>query len=89
VTQPDVVSLVRPPSILIYLKARPSTALARLGADRATRPLLMRPDPLGELTRLLKDRRDAYAAADHVIDTELVSLQRVIDAVAEVAASVR
>jgi shikimate kinase len=85
VADPEVVALVRPPSQLIYLKVRPATALERLGTMRSLRPLLMRPDPLDELDRLLKARRAAYESADHVIDAELLSMQRVIDKVIELA----
>ena len=85
VADPEVVALVRPPSQLIYLKVRPATALERLGTTRSLRPLLMRPDPLDELDRLLKARKAAYESADHVIDAELLSMQRVIDKVIELA----
>jgi len=85
VADPEVVALVRPPSRLIYLRVRPATALERLGPMRRSRPLLMRPDPLEELDRLLKARRTAYESADHVIDAELLSVQRVIDKVIELA----
>ena len=82
---PEVVALVRPPSRLIYLKVRPETALQRLGAMRLSRPLLMRPNPLDELDRLLKARKAAYESADHVIDAELLSVQGVIEKVIELA----
>jgi shikimate kinase len=83
----DVVSLVRPPSRLIYLRVHPETALKRLGPMRALRPLLARPDPRGELDRLLEARKAAYEAADHVINTELYNLQRVIEKVIELASA--
>jgi len=86
---PENISSVRPPSQLIYLRVRPETALKRLGPLRAMRPLLTRPDPLGELRRLLQAREPAYESADHVVDTELFDLQRVIEMVAELAPSVR
>ena len=85
VTNGDVVALVRPPSRLVYLKVRPATALKRLGPMRSLRPLLMRPNPLDELDRLLKARKDAYESADHVVDAELISAQRVIEKVIELA----
>jgi shikimate kinase len=50
-----------------------------------TRPLLTRPDPIGELRKLLVQRHEAYEGADHVIDTERFDSQRVIDQVAEIA----
>ena len=85
VTNPEVVRMLRPPGQLIYLKVHPETALKRLGSRRMTRPLLTRPDPVGELKRLLAERREAYEAADHIIDTERIDSQRVIDQVAEMA----
>jgi shikimate kinase len=85
IANPEVVALVRPPSRLVYLKVRPEGALQRLGPMRMMRPLLTRPDPLGELTRLLKERLAAYESADHVVNTELFGLQRVIERVCELA----
>jgi shikimate kinase len=86
---PAVVALVSPPSTLIYLKVRPSAAIARIGAEVATRPLLSRPDPVGEVAKLLLARKSAYQAAHHVVDTDLIDLQQVIDRVAELARLVR
>jgi shikimate kinase len=85
VSKPEVVRLLRPPGQLIYLKVRPETALKRLGSRRMTRPLLTRPDPVGELKKLLVQRREAYEAADHVIDTELFDSQKVIEKVVAIA----
>src|SRR5215212_3506139 len=42
ITSPDVVAMLRPPGLLIYLKVSPEKALERLGADRLSRPLLSR-----------------------------------------------
>jgi shikimate kinase len=85
VADPEVVALVRPQSRLVYLKVSPATALKRLGPMRMVRPLLSRPQPLDELNRLLAARRTAYESADHVVDTELLDIQRVIQKVAELA----
>jgi shikimate kinase len=85
IADPEVVKLVRPPAKLIYLKVRPDTALKRLGPMRTMRPLLTRPDPLGELKRLYEARKSGYESADHVIDTELYDLQRVIEKVIQLA----
>ncbi len=81
------IALVRPPSQLVYLRVTPESALKRLGPMRAMRPLLSRPDPLGELKRLLAARKAAYESADHVVSTELYSLQRVIEMVVALAGS--
>lgn len=84
VTIPGVLELVRPPGAVIYLAARPETALRRMGTLRERRPLLTTPDPLATLTRLHETRGSLYAAAaDHVIDTEVLDLQDVIDQVVE------
>ena len=84
---PDLVALVRPTASIIYLRARPETALRRLGSDRRTRPLLLGEDPLGALERLLAARRAAYEAADFVIDTDLLDPQQLTDQIAEVASA--
>jgi shikimate kinase len=89
ITNADAVSIVRPPGRLVYLKVRPETALKRLGPGHVARPLLQRPDPLGELKRLLGARSAAYESADHIVDTELFALQKVIDKVSELASAVR
>lgn len=78
------VALLRPPARIIYLRVRPETALARLGTERATRPLLQRPDPLGELKRLYEARKAAYEGADVTVDTEQLSVEQVINMVAEI-----
>jgi len=87
IMNPDVVGLLRPPGRLIYLRVQPGTALTRLGTRRALRPLLSRPDPGAELERLYEQRRAAYETADHVVNAELYSLQRVIEKVMELASS--
>jgi shikimate kinase len=89
VTKPDAVRLLRPPSRLVYLRVRPETALKRLGAERNTRPLLMRPDPLAEIRRLLQTRQAAYESADHVIEAELLGVEEVIKRVSSLAQGVR
>jgi shikimate kinase len=78
VGRPDTVTLIRPPAKMIYLRVRPRTALNRMGRSVATRPLLGRPDPVGELERLLKERRAAYESADYVVDVERVPVSEVV-----------
>jgi len=89
VTNKGVVEIVRPPARLIYLRVKPETALRRLGAQRAARPLLSRPDPLGELRRLLVERESLYAQADHEISVEVLDVKRVVDKLAELASTIK
>jgi shikimate kinase len=76
---PQVVGLIRPPAILIYLRVRPETALKRLSGAVGGRPLLNRPDPLGELNKLFEARRAAYQACDIEIGTELLTPEQVTE----------
>lgn len=87
-THADVVALLRPPGRIIYLQVRPETALARMGTERSSRPLLMRPDPLGELKRMLRQREQAFQGADHIIDTERLNPQQVVDAILAFAGAI-
>ena len=89
VTNKGVVEVIRPPARLIYLKVKPETALARLGAQRAGRPLLSRPDPLGELKRLLAERETLYSQADHVVSAEMLDVKRVVEKLAELASTIK
>jgi shikimate kinase len=79
ISQPEVVKLLRPPATMIYLRARPEAALQRLGGSAGGRPLLNRPDPLGELKSLFEARRAAYLSADIEVGTELVTPQQVAE----------
>lgn len=85
ITNGNALAVLRPRAKLIYLKVKPETALRRMGASRTSRPILVHPDPLGELRRLLVERGGAYDRADEVIDTERMSAQQVIDKVAALA----
>jgi len=89
VTNKGVVEIIRPPARLIYLKVSPETALRRLGAQRAARPLLSRPDPLAELKRLLAEREKLYAQADHVVSAEVFDVKRVVDKLVELASTIK
>jgi shikimate kinase len=78
VGRPETVSLIRPPARMIYLRVRPRTALTRMGRSVGTRPLLGRPNPLGELERLLGERRAAYESSEYVVDVERVPIGEVV-----------
>jgi shikimate kinase len=78
VARPDTVALIRPPAWMVYLRIRPRTALNRMGRSVGTRPLLGRPNPIGELERLLRERRAAYESADWTVDVERVPIPEVV-----------
>lgn len=83
-TAPGAVALLRPPGRIIHLVVSPQRALARLARSAVVRPLLDRADPLAALEDLLNVRGAAYSAcADHVVSTDLLTVQQVTDAVVE------
>ena len=81
VSQPDTVALLRPASLMVYLEITPAGAIRRMGRRVAGRPLLLRPNPAGELERLLALRRSVYESADMVLDVEHIDPQRVADSI--------
>jgi shikimate kinase len=74
---------------MIYLRVAPETALARMAAGRAGRPLLGGPDPVGTITALYDARRALYEAADLVVDTEVIEKTEVIEQVRQYALSMQ
>jgi shikimate kinase len=87
VTRPDTVALLRPPARLVHLRVTPETAVRRLGSGRVARPLLDGSDPQSALALLEAARRSAYGSADWVVDTELLTVQRVIDIIVELVSA--
>ncbi len=68
---------------VIYFRVRPETVYARLKADR-TRPLLQCDDPLSKIRELLAARSESYEkCADIIIDVDDLSLEEVVERVAE------
>ena len=81
----DCLALLRPPAKLVYLKVLPSVAMARMGAAAAERPLLRRPDPLGEVRKLLEAREQLYLQSDHTVSTDKMTFQQVVDDIVALA----
>lgn len=82
---PENVALVKPGATIVWLKVSPSAAVARMGPRIRLRPLLASGDPVATLARILSSRRDRYAAADAVIDTEALGWQGVVSAIMALA----
>lgn len=82
---PHNVELVKPGATIIWLKVSPAVAVKRMGSRIQLRPLLAAGDPIANLARLLSRRRDRYAAADAVIDTEVLDWQGVVGAIGTLA----
>ena len=85
ITNPDCLKMLRPPGVLVYLSVRPEIAISRLGGGAWRRPILNRPNPLGEVRRLLETREYLYLQADHTISTDLMSPAQVVDAIVALA----
>jgi shikimate kinase len=69
--------------VVVYLRARPETLLARMG-DCRRRPLLadLAPDQrLGRLAALLEERREAYESARITVDTDEATVAEVVNEV--------
>jgi shikimate kinase len=75
--------LLCPPARMIYLKVSPEVAVHRMGVATAGRPLLNRPDPRGELERLLQSRRELYELADLAVLVDRLDAQRVTERILE------
>lgn len=85
IAQPAARDALGVQAVLVYLKVTPATAARRMGEAVQKRPLLASGSPGEGLQRLLDQRAALYETADHVIDTEVVDLQGVIDQVAALA----
>ena len=83
VTRPDNLTLLRPPARMVYLKISSSIALLRMGASATSRPLLNRPNPKGELDRLLSARILVYESADVVVNVDRVDPHGVAQRIVE------
>lgn len=64
---------------VICLTAAPKAILQRVGPTLANRPLLAGGPPLVRIQTLLAQRASAYAKADLMIDTSLLTVDEVVD----------
>jgi shikimate kinase len=82
---PENVALLRPPSIVIWLRVTPESAVRRMGERIRVRPMLRSENPTAVLAALLEKRQATYASADATIDTEALDWQQVARSIAEFA----
>ena len=82
---PGCAPLLRPPARIIHLRVGVSAALGRMAGSGEPRPLLAVDDPAAALRGLAERRREAYAAADVELDTEVLDLQQLVESVARLA----
>lgn len=81
--RPENRELLRRLGTVVYLRVRPETVYQRLKND-TTRPLLQCDDPLGRITELLEQRREAYeSCADIVIDADSADLEEIVKKIEE------
>jgi shikimate kinase len=85
IANPGCPELLRPPALMVYLKVKPEVALARMGPAAADRPLLRRPDPVGEVRRLLEGRENLYMQSDHTVSTDMMTFEQVVDGIVALA----
>ena len=85
ITNAGVVDLLRPPSLLVYLRISVAESLRRLRRSRNVRPLLASENPAARLQQLMDQRAPLYKAADVVIDAETFAPQRLVEFVATLA----
>ncbi len=84
IAQPGAAERLGSSGTVVYLRARPESLLARVG-NGSGRPLLVGGDPDARLERLgalLAERAPHYESAAIVIDTDELSLEQVVEAVA-------
>ena len=74
--QPGQLDAARATSLIVYLKCVAETATKRSQAGEA-RPLLGGVDPVQRMRTLLDEREPFYRKADHVVNTENVTPERV------------
>ena len=76
---PAAAATLRPAGRIIYLRVSAESAVRRMGADVARRPLVAGRDPVAAVGALLARREPLYASADLVLDTDALTLAETVD----------
>ena len=75
-----MMELLKSKGKVICLWASPETLLQRTETDQ-TRPLLQVTDPLLQLQKLISQRESRYREADHIINTDELTVNEVVQAI--------
>lgn len=78
IANPGCLEVIRERATLVYLEVGPERAVARMGRGLTQRPLLSRPDPVEEATKLLEARKALYLQSDHTVSTDLLTRNEVV-----------
>lgn len=64
ITQPELLELIRPGTLTVWLAVSPEETVRRLRDDTIPRPLRNHPNPMEPVTEMLRDREPLYRLAD-------------------------
>jgi shikimate kinase len=76
------ISNLRKNGVIVYLHAEPGVVYRRLRND-SSRPLLRVEDPLSRIRELMEQRAPYYAEHDYCVDTSELSVEQVVERVAD------
>ena len=85
IANPGCLEAIRACSTLVYLEVAPERAVARMGRGLSQRPLLSRPNPVEEATKLLAARKELYLQSDHTVSTDLLTRNEVVSHIVALA----
>lgn len=71
--------LLRAEARTVWLQASPSSHLERVRAQGDLRPMRGRPDALGELEAILREREPLYGQAELALDTDALGVSGVVE----------
>ena len=82
---PGCHAALRERAVIVYLRVEPEEALARMGAEATSRPLLRHADPLAELRNLQTARESMYLQSNHTVRTDMMTISQVVDRIVVLA----
>ncbi len=83
VTAPETWRRLQEGARTVWLQASPASHLERVRAQGDLRPMEGRPNALAELEAILDERSGLYAEADVHVDTDVLSVTGVVEALAD------